>query len=65
MASVKLSATTYFFLGLAMLMPWNAIISSFDFFFKVFPTEQPSFVFLLFYSFPMLIVQMASFFTLY
>ena len=47
---------TFVLLGAGMLMPWNAILASMDFFTAQFPSYQPSFSLLVAVSAPMFLV---------
>lgn len=51
----RFSVVTFYMLGVALLLPWNAIIASMDFFKGRFLTYEPSFTFLVAVSLPMLL----------
>jgi hypothetical protein len=55
---------SFLLIGIAILLPWNAILAAMDFFTESFPNYKPSFSLLAAISGPMLISQCASFFFL-
>ena len=49
-------------LGVGLLLPWNALIASMDYFKDTFPDHKPSFTYLVAVTVPMVVCQLFCFF---
>ena len=61
----KTNKTSFLLFGVGILLPWNAILASMDFFKEQFPSYKPSFTLIVAVSAPMLIVQAIAFFAIH
>ena len=60
----KINKVSFLLFGVGILLPWNAILASMDFFTEQFPSYKPSFTLVVAVSAPMLIVQAIVFFAI-
>ena len=60
----KINKVSFLLFGVGILLPWNAILASMDFFKEQFPSYKPSFTLIVAVSAPMLIVQAIVFFAI-
>ena len=60
----KINKISFICFGIGMLLPWNAMLASMDFFEGVFPSYKPNFSILVAVSAPMFVVQAIAFFFL-
>ena len=58
----KISQVSFLLFGIGMLMPWNAMLASLDFFKEEFPSYMPTFSLLSAVSTPMFLFQAINFF---
>ena len=60
-----INKVSFLLFGIGVLLPWNAILASMDFFTDQFPSYKPSFTLIVAVSAPMLIVQAIVFFAIH
>ena len=61
----NINKVSFLLFGIGVLLPWNAILASMDFFTDQFPSYKPSFTLIVAVSAPMLIVQAIVFFAIH